>query len=89
MFLDNLSLTEVLIEVSRKLNLKLVFISSTGVYGDHKLKPFIEDDLTPTTIYHKSKLFAERMIEKRLKNYLIIRTGWLLEELKILEKILL
>ena len=42
------------------------------------MKPFIEDDLTkPTTIYHKSKLFAERMIEKRLKNYLIIRTGWL------------
>ena len=77
-FHDNHSLTDVLTHVSKKLNLKLVFISSTGVYGNYQSNPYIESDNTqPTTIYHKSKLLAEKMIEKELKNYLIIRTGWL------------
>ena len=77
-FYDNYSLTEVLTRVSKKLNLKLVFISSTGVYGNYQSNPYIESDNTqPTTIYHKSKLLAEKMIEEELQNYLIVRTGWL------------
>tara|TARA_Y100000590_G_scaffold317701_1_gene359413 strand:- start:728 stop:1594 length:867 start_codon:yes stop_codon:yes gene_type:complete len=77
-FHDNYKLTEVLAEVSKKLNSKLIFISSTGVYGNYKSNPYIESDIaTPTTIYHKSKLDAEKMIQKTLENYLIIRTGWL------------
>lgn len=77
-FQDNYKLTEILTKVSKKLNLKLVFISSTGVYGNYKTSPYIESDISkPTTIYHKSKLDAESMIQKTLGSYLIIRTGWL------------
>ncbi len=77
-FHDNYKLTAILTEVSKKLNLKLVFISSTGVYGNYKSSPYIESDIPkPTTVYHKSKFDAETMIQKTLENYLIIRTGWL------------
>ena len=77
-FYDNYQLTEVLMKVSKKLNVKLIFISSTGVYGDHKSSPYIETDISnPKTVYHKSKLDSEKMIQNNLKNYIIIRTGWL------------
>jgi dTDP-4-dehydrorhamnose reductase len=53
-------------------------ISSTGVYGDYKNSPYKESDSTkPTTVYHQSKLEAEKIIISTLKDYLIIRTGWL------------
>ena len=75
---DNYELTKVLTKVCKKLNIKLIFISSTGVYGNYKSNPYTEIDFPkPTTIYHKSKLFSEKMISKTLENYLIIRTGWL------------
>jgi len=77
-FHDNYQLTEVLTKVSKKLNIKLIFISSTGVYGDYKSSPYIETDTpNPKTVYHKSKLDSEIMIQNNLKNYIIIRTGWL------------
>lgn len=77
-FSDNYNLTEILTKVSKKLNLKLVFISSTGVYGNYQSIPYKENDIAqPTTTYHKSKLSAETMIQKTIDNYLIIRTGWL------------
>ena len=77
-FHDNYQLTEVLTKVSKKLNIKLIFISSTGVYGDYKSSPYIETDTpNPKTVYHKSKLDSETMIQNNLKNYIIIRTGWL------------
>ena len=77
-FHDNYKLTEVLAEVSKKINSKLVFISSTGVYGNYKSHPYTENDTPrPTTVYHKSKLDAETMIQKKLEKYHIIRTGWL------------
>lgn len=54
------------------------FISSTGVYGQHKSEPYTElDDTLPTTIHHKSKLEAEKIVAGRIKKHLVIRTGWL------------
>jgi len=77
-FNDNVDLTNVLVKSCKKLNVKLVFISSTGVYGDYKNSPYKESDSTkPTTVYHQSKLEAEKIIISTLKDYLIIRTGWL------------
>ena len=56
-----------------------VYISSTGVYGTQKEKdPYIEfDAVNPTTIHHKSKYEAEKIIQNHLSKYLILRTGWL------------
>jgi len=56
----------------------LVYISSTGVYGDHKSEPYNElDDTFPTTIHHKSKFAAENIIRNHLNKFLILRTGWI------------
>jgi len=55
----------------------LVYISSTGVYGESKNDPYTEYDLVnPTTIHHKSKYSGEQSVF-RLNKYLVIRTGWL------------
>lgn len=75
---DNTLLTEVLAIACRKLGMKMVFISSTGVYGAHKKDAYIEyDDVSPTTVHHHAKWEAEKAVSSQLLNYLIIRTGWL------------
>lgn len=75
---DNYHLTDRLGEICRSLNIKFVFISSTGVYGDLKKTPHGELDLlSPTTIHHKVKVLAENALHRGMSNCLIIRTGWL------------
>lgn len=76
---DNYLLTKHLAEICEKLKIKLVFISSTGVYGKLKETPYIEtDEVVPTTVHHRSKWLAEKAILKQKNiDYLIIRTGWL------------
>lgn len=57
---------------------KLVYISSTGIYGNLTESPWREIDVPePTTIHHKSKYEAEKVIRNHVKNHLILRTGWL------------
>lgn len=75
---DNYLLSEHIAALAARTNKKFVFISSTGVYGNHKDTPYCEfDDVKPTTHYHKSKLLAENAIQMKSNNSLIIRTGWL------------
>jgi len=75
---DNYHLTDRLGKVCRSLNIKFVFISSTGIYGDLKKSPHSElDQLSPTTIHHKAKVMAENALQRGISNCLIIRTGWL------------
>lgn len=57
---------------------KLVYISSSGIYGDHKDTPWHDyDSVEPTTIHHKSKWEAEKLVNSHVPNNLILRTGWL------------
>lgn len=75
---DNVVLTEKLAQACRLHDIKFVFISSTGIYGNYQDEPYIEyDDVKPTTIHHNSKWQAEKILSAMLNNYLIIRTGWL------------
>jgi dTDP-4-dehydrorhamnose reductase len=75
---DNVALTEKLALVCKIMQIKFVFISSTGVYGKYQDTPYIDyDDVNPTTIHHKSKVIAESVVSKLVSDYLIIRTGWL------------
>ena len=60
------------------MNIKLIYISSTGVYGNYQTDAYTEfDKVEPTTIHHDSKYQAELIIKQHLKDYVIIRTGWL------------
>lgn len=56
-----------------------IYISSTGIYGTKKEnEPYNEfDEVSPTTIHHKSKYEAEKVVQNHLSRYLILRTGWL------------
>jgi dTDP-4-dehydrorhamnose reductase len=55
-----------------------VYISSTGVYGEHKDGVYTEfDRVNPVTIHHKSKYEGEMIVKRHLSKYLILRTGWL------------
>lgn len=59
-------------------NVKLVYISSTGVYGDKKNVNYSENDKpSPQTIHHSSKLEAESLVTNLVSDYLILRVGWL------------
>lgn len=59
-------------------NVKLIYISSTGVYGEGSNESYNEFDIVcPTTIHHKSKYEAEKVVCNHLTNYLILRVGWL------------
>ncbi|MCC6068773.1 SDR family oxidoreductase [Ferrovum sp. PN-J185] len=74
---DNSLLTEHLSHVVSRENIKIVFISSTGVYGKQSSEPYTEYDFpNPTTHHHRSKLLGENAVLK-LSGSLVIRTGWL------------
>ncbi|MDE1223744.1 SDR family oxidoreductase [Vibrio aestuarianus] len=75
---DNVVLTEKLAIACRLNDIKFVFISSTGIYGKYQDMAYCEyDAVVPTTIHHQSKWLAEKLIQNTVKDYLIIRTGWL------------
>lgn len=76
----NVAGTENIVKFCRSINTKtkLVFISSTGVYGDTSKVNYSENDVPkPTTVHHKNKLEAENIIRNTLHNSLIVRVGWL------------
>lgn len=75
---DNFYLTEKLARASLLGGVRLVFISSTGIYGNAKQTPYTEyDEVSPTTHHHKSKYKAECIVSQLHPSNLIIRTGWL------------
>lgn len=76
---ENVKNTEILVNAVRKNNKKLVYISSTGVYGNSKSNnAYSEKDLAhPTSVHHKSKLIAEDLCTYFCPNVLILRLGWL------------
>ncbi|WP_394392264.1 SDR family oxidoreductase [Shewanella woodyi] len=77
-WIENCLFSEILAIATEKLGIKLVFVSSTGIYGEGKSTPYFEyDEVGPTTVHHSSKYKAENFIKSYNKECLIIRTGWL------------
>lgn len=74
---DNFLLTERLAQAAATAGVRMVFISSTGVYGTGAEHPYCEFDATvPTTHHHRSKLLAEQAVILHPVN-MVVRTGWL------------
>lgn len=58
------------------LNIPLIYLSTTDVYGDTKSSPYNETDVcTPLNAYSKSKLGGEQLIQTICEKYFIIRTS--------------
>jgi dTDP-4-dehydrorhamnose reductase len=75
---DNLVLTELLAQSAARRGTRVVFISSTGVYGAGAATPYAEyDACVPTTHHHRSKLLAEQAVLRACPDALVLRVGWL------------
>ncbi|MBN1620905.1 dTDP-4-dehydrorhamnose reductase [candidate division WOR-3 bacterium] len=60
---------------------RLIFYSSDYVFDGKSKKPYNEKNIpNPISVYGKSKLEAENIIQRKLSDYLIIRTSWLLTQ---------
>ena len=60
---------------------KLIQISTDYVFDGKKTSPYLEDDLTcPLNVYGQSKLAAEKIIQEKLQDFVLIRTSWLFSE---------
>lgn len=58
------------------LDIPLVYLSSTDVYGDSNSKPYREfDECTPLNSYSKSKLGGEELIQTICRKYFIVRSS--------------
>jgi len=77
-FLVNTIGTQNLVNCCIGKDILFIYISSTGIYGTEKDSRYIEfDDVLPTTVHHKTKYEAEKVVKTHLNKYLILRTGWL------------
>lgn len=75
---DNFLLTELLAQAAFIARVKMVFVSSTGVYGDGKNIAYREyDAVSPGTHHHRSKQMAEQSVLSQDARNLVVRTGWL------------
>jgi len=72
----NFIYTKNLVDVCKKFNTKLIYISTDHLFDGKNLLYTENDVCNPINVYSKTKLKSENYIKKRLKNYLIIRTNF-------------
>lgn len=77
-FLVNVTGTKNIAEACKKHKIKMVYLSTCAVFNGRKRTPFIETDKpNPVSVYGKTKLQGELVVQKLLPNALIIRPSWL------------
>ncbi|MDI6688661.1 MAG: dTDP-4-dehydrorhamnose reductase [Desulfobacterales bacterium] len=61
-----------------KANLPFIHISTDYVFDGQKKSPYIEtDQVSPLSVYGKSKEEGEKMVRLQTKEHIILRTSWL------------
>ena len=76
----------------KQLGIPLIHISTDYVFegNEKKNSPLVEDDkLGPRTVYGKTKLEGEKMVQENCQKYFILRTAWLYGEGKNFVKTML
>lgn len=77
-FLINVEGTRNIVEICKKNNVTLLFVSTNEIFDGKKKFPYKETDKpNPITVIGQTKLEAEKIIKKNLKKYFIVRTSWL------------
>ncbi len=60
-------------------NTPLVYVSTAGVFAGDKPEPYIEFDVPrPANVYGVSKLAGEQIVSSLLRQYYIVRAGWMI-----------
>ena len=70
--------TENIALACQKFGIKLLYVSTAGVFFGDKLEPYNEFDIpNPANIYGHSKLQGEVIVRNLLSEYFIVRAGWM------------
>lgn len=69
--------TKYISEVCRKINAKLIYISTDYVFDGNGIIPFeVTDDLNPINYYGKTKYEGEKFVISNVKKHYILRISW-------------
>lgn len=80
-YLVNASATENIAEICKKLNAKMLYISTDYVFDGTKNGFYeVDDKPNPINIYGKTKLLGEQAVQKILDKYFIVRISWVFGE---------
>lgn len=78
-FLTNTIGTQNIALACQKYGSLLIYISTAGVFDGEKHTPYTEFDTpSPLNVYGRTKLEGERVVQSLLREYFIIRTGWMM-----------
>ena len=79
--LVNASATENIAQICKKIDAKMVYISTDYVFDGTK-KDFyeVDDKPNPINVYGKTKLLGEQAVQKILNKYFIVRISWVFGE---------
>jgi dTDP-4-dehydrorhamnose reductase len=65
-------------EIAETYQLKVIHISTDYVFDGKSYKPYTEEmEVSPDTVYGKSKLQGEEFLQSVCSQYIVIRTSWL------------
>ncbi|WP_330393401.1 dTDP-4-dehydrorhamnose reductase [Anaeromicropila populeti] len=63
---------------AKKSGARLVQVSTDYVFDGEAGRPYVEEDITnPVSVYGKTKLAGELLVQKHCSQYFIVRTAWL------------
>lgn len=80
-YLVNASATENIALICKKINAKMLYISTDYVFDGTKDGFYeVEDIPNPINVYGKTKLFGEQAVQRILDKYFIVRISWVFGE---------
>lgn len=80
-YLVNASATENIAEICKKINAKMLYISTDYVFDGTKDDFYeVDDKPNPINVYGKTKLLGEQAVQRILDKYFIVRISWVVGE---------
>lgn len=80
-YLINASATENIAEICKKINAKMLYISTDYVFDGTKDGFYeVDDEPNPINVYGKTKLLGEKAVQRVLDKYFIVRISWVFGE---------
>lgn len=80
-YLVNASATENIAEICKKINAKMLYISTDYVFNGTKDGFYeVDDEPNPINVYGKTKLMGEQAVQRILDKYFIVRISWVFGE---------
>lgn len=80
-YLVNTSATENIAQICKKIDAKMLYISTDYIFDGTKYGFYeVDDKPNPINIYGKTKLLGEQAVQKLLDKYFIVRISWVFGE---------